>query len=359
MTAAVLEARNLTVGYRAARRRHTLVLDGVNVALRSGELVSVLGPNGSGKSTLLRTLAGTQPALGGSVSLTSQDLGKLSATAVARRLAVVLTEPVDAGWLRVYDLVALGRYPHTGWFGNLSPDDHAIVRWALDLTGSSALASRPVAELSDGERQRVLITRALAQDPAVMVLDEPTAFVDLPRRVELTGLLRRLTRTTGLAVLLATHDLHLALRTSDTVWLLDDAGDLAVGAPEDLVLRGAFDRAFGGRDLTFDMTTGGFRTREESGATAAVIGSGPVRIWTGHALERAGLRLVDDPGTADVEVHVRGEADAWTWHAFGEDLVATCASLQSLVGALRHRGTGRAGVVDGPGPSGRGERRPG
>ncbi|MGH3665817.1 MAG: ABC transporter ATP-binding protein, partial [Egibacteraceae bacterium] len=244
----VLTSHALAVGYRRRRRADRVLLSGLELALPAGELTCLLGPNGSGKSTLLRTLAGMQEPLSGEVRLLGDDVGALEPRERARRLSVVLTEPVDTGLMRAADLVALGRYPHTGWGGRLSDDDVAAVRWALRVTGAAPLAARRVLELSDGERQRVLIARALAQQPAVLALDEPVAFVDLPRRVELTQLLRDLARECGLAVLLTTHDLDLALRSADTLWLIDPHAEpdqrLRTGAPEDLLLAGAVAAAF-------------------------------------------------------------------------------------------------------------------
>src|SRR5207249_7894211 len=248
-----LVARNLAAGYGSR-----VGLRDVGVCLAGGELACVLGPNGTGKSTLLRTLAGMQPRLAGSVELDGHDVQRLPARELARRVSVVLTERAEVGLLRAYDLVALGRYPYTGWAGRLRSHDHAVVAWALEATGASDLASRDVSELSDGERQRVMIARALAQEPVVLLLDEPTAFLDVARRVEVTTLLRRLARDTGRAVLFSTHELDLALRTADSVWLLDTAGRVRVGAPEDLVLDGSFARSFEVEGLTFDAAAGRF-----------------------------------------------------------------------------------------------------
>ncbi|MDX1382859.1 MAG: ABC transporter ATP-binding protein, partial [Thermoanaerobaculia bacterium] len=157
---AVLSCRDLVAGYRSGGRRTTIV-EVPELELGVGEMVCLVGPNGAGKSTLLRTLSGMQPALGGSVSLAGEPLAQMSTTQVARRVAVVLTEPVDAGSMDVTTLVSLGRYPHTGWRGSLTPRDLERVREAMDLVHADELADREVRTLSDGERQRVLIARAL------------------------------------------------------------------------------------------------------------------------------------------------------------------------------------------------------
>jgi len=346
----VLAARGLAVGYAGRRRR--VVLDGVDAELNAGELVCLLGANGTGKSTLLRTLAGLQPALAGSVTLLGEELAGIPAAERARRLAVVLTEPVDAGLLSGYDLVALGRYPHTGWDGRLDPGDHAVVRWALEATATARFADRPVAELSDGERQRLVVARALAQEPAVLVLDEPTAFVDLPRRVELVSLLRALARECDLAVLLSTHDLDLALRWADTLWIAGagagadavagaDAGagaGLRAGGPEDLVLDGSLARAFASDRVRFDVVGGGFAPAPDATAGATVAGDGPRAVWARRALERSGYRLAAPGDAADVEV--RAHPSGWTLAVDGR--VTEHRLLADLVAHLRaHRADAR------------------
>jgi iron complex transport system ATP-binding protein len=330
----VLEASGLAVGYHQRRRGDRVVLSGLDLELERGWLTCLLGPNGSGKSTLLRTLAGMQPPLAGSAALLGDDVTRLPALERARRLAVVLTDPVDAGIMRAVDLVALGRYPHTGWDGRLSDADRHAVGWALRMTHTEAYAQRNVAELSDGERQRVLVARALAQQPAVLLLDEPTAFVDVAHRVELIALLRNLARDTGLAVLLSTHDLELAVRSADTLWLV--CGDaVRVGGPEDLVLDGSIAAAFASDDVRFDVMRGAFVPRGQAGTTVRVLGEGPAATWAARALERAGLALVDSD--ADLQVRV-GPGPVWELGRNGTTF--RCSSLAELVTAAGAQAAG-------------------
>jgi iron complex transport system ATP-binding protein len=264
----VLRAAGLTVGYRS-RRRTSPVLKNVDVELHRGELVSLLGANGTGKSTLLRTLCGMQRPLAGNVQTDHHDVHRMPIIELARHLAVVLTDRVDVGLMTAHSIVALGRYPHTGWGGTLDETDRAAVESALTATGATPLADRPMVELSDGERQRVLIARALAQEPSALVLDEPTAFLDAPRRVAVMAMLRELTRTNGLAVLVSTHDVDLALRISDAVWLLAD-GAMAIGGPEDLTAGGALTRAFTTDAVRFDAATATFELTPERRATTYI-----------------------------------------------------------------------------------------
>lgn len=237
----VLEARDLVAGYRHGRRSVPIVsVDRLTAS--PGSLVAVLGPNGSGKSTLLRTLVGAQPALAGDVLLDARPMHPRDRVERARHIAVVLTDRVDPGWLSVGDVIALGRHPHTDWRGTLRPDDLAAARGAADRLGVGHLWEHPFSELSDGQRQRALVARALAQEPSVLVLDEPTAFLDIAGRVELTLALVGLARL-GLSVVVATHDLDLAMSYADRVWLVA-GGAVRDRTPGELVESGRLIEAF-------------------------------------------------------------------------------------------------------------------
>ncbi|WP_226350809.1 ABC transporter ATP-binding protein [Pseudonocardia sp. ICBG601] len=243
------------------RARVCPVLSRVDAVAARGELTVLLGANGTGKSTLLRTLAGLQPALGGAVTLDGTDLLALRPPERARRVGVVLTDRPDPGQLTGRDVVELGRLPHTGAAGVLTAGDEAAVDAAIDAVRAGPLAGRPLARMSDGERQRMMVARALAQQPSLLLLDEPSAFLDVSSRVALLGTLRRLAREQDLAVLLSTHDLEPALRLADRAWLLDGAGALRTGTPGELAASGAVGAAFDTDELAFDAPTGTFRLR--------------------------------------------------------------------------------------------------
>ncbi|MCA9913206.1 MAG: ABC transporter ATP-binding protein, partial [Anaerolineae bacterium] len=278
----ILVTHDLTIGYRAPRKPDVIVAEKLSLMLRSGQLVCLLGPNGAGKSTLMRTIAGMQPPLAGSVSLQGEDIRRLKPRQLATRLSVVLTERPNVGLLNGYALVALGRHPYTDWMGRLSRHDEAVIRWAVEAVGAIDIAERPVMELSDGQRQKLMIARALAQESELILLDEPTAYLDLPRRAEIMQLLRHLAAETGRAILLSTHDLDLALRSADTLWLMSE-GQVRVGTPEDMVISGKFEEAFQGEGVHFDRTTGAFSVEHEKGRRIAVHGEGIPHIWTTHA----------------------------------------------------------------------------
>lgn len=333
MTEAILTARGLSIGYRSGRRPPRVVARNIAVSLDAGEFVCLLGPNGAGKSTLMRTLAGMQLPLSGNVHIAGRDIAEMSATEVAQVLSVVLTDRVSAGAMTVRDLVGLGRHPHTDWIGRFVPEDDEAVSWAIRAARAEDLEHRNVAELSDGERQRVMIARALAQQPDLMILDEPTAFLDLPRRVEIMALLRNLAHTTRKAILLSTHDLDLALRCADRIYLLPSEGALQTGAPEDLVLNGAFEGAFGSDGVRFDVDSGAFRMTPVRGqATVSVSGQGRRTHWTKRALERAGFQVGDAGSSCRIDVFDCTDA---SWRFERGETTGIFYSIYDLIAAIK------------------------
>ena len=321
----ILETMNLTVGYGK-----TAVVSNLNLTLRRGELVCLLGPNGAGKSTLMRTLCSMQKPLAGEVTLEGASIHSMSPRDLARKLSVVLTERVTIGVLTAYELVSLGRYPYTNWTGHLTERDHQIVQESIEAVDAKDLATRNVSELSDGERQKVMLARALAQEPEMMVLDEITAFLDLPRRVDIMRILRRLAHTCNRAILLSTHDLELALRTADRLWLLPKGGALQTGVPEDLVLNGAFEQTFTSEGVDFDRLQGHFRLHPTLHTGIQVLGDGVEMFWTARALERAGFRVMRDNPAAPLRVEVL----PMSWRIYREGNWECSNSIEHLLSML-------------------------
>jgi len=243
----ILETRALSIGYPLRGGVRRIVHSGLDLQLYAGGITCLLGRNGAGKSTLLRTLCGLQPPLAGEVRLAGRPLRDISAASLSTQVGVVLTDRGFPGGITVYELVSLGRYPHTGFFGTLRIADHTAIREALDVVGIGAKADRLLSELSDGERQKAYIAKALAQECPVILLDEPTAFLDVPSRLETWRTLRDLARSRQMAVLLSTHDLDGALRMAERLWLLpeEDSAAALCGEPDALVANGTLERFFG------------------------------------------------------------------------------------------------------------------
>jgi iron complex transport system ATP-binding protein len=321
----VIELRGLAIGYR-----RKAVADSLHARASRGELTVLLGPNGCGKSTLIRTLCGLQPALDGRVLLDGDDLARLGSGELARRVAVVLTDRIEPGLLSAQELVGLGRIPHLRVTGRLTRADHAVVAWALDAVGAAHLAERPAAELSDGERQRVLTARALAQQPSVLVLDEPTAFLDVPSRTGLLEVLRGLARDRGLAVVMSTHDLELALRVADRVWLLGPDGTLVDAVPEEHILSGRIGALFDGDTVHFDTASGAFVMRDNGSRAARAHAPDPLRSALQRVLAREGWRTTEP---AEVVV-AAAEPDRISVRAAGFAASTTLSSLPALLRKL-------------------------
>ncbi|MFH0727798.1 MAG: ABC transporter ATP-binding protein [Pseudomonadota bacterium] len=258
----ILTCRNLSVGYK-----NKAVLSGIDLAFESGQFISLLGPNGAGKTTLLRTLSRHLRPLAGDIRLNERPLSAYRAMELAGLMAVVLTDKVSPPLFSVFEFVALGRYPHTGLLGRLKPPDAAVVQSALRAVNALNIASRPFADLSDGERQKALVARALAQEPKILLLDEPTVHLDLKHRMEVMAILRDLCRRRNITVIASLHDVDMAAKVSDRVALIK-GGALSAWGPPEAVLTGdavaalydfegaAFDRHLGGIELRGDGRRG-------------------------------------------------------------------------------------------------------
>ena len=249
-----LAMTDLSVGYTSGHHV-TTVLSGVTGSVEAGRMIGLVGPNGAGKSTLLRSVAGLQPILGGEVSLNGTPTSKMSRRQIAQTLSTVLTDRVSVARLTSRDVVSLGRHPHSGIGGRLRPHDQAVIDESLAAVGATELAGDFVGELSDGQRQRVMVARALAQEPSILLLDEPTSFLDPPGRIALLGMLREVCTARDIAVVVCSHDIEPVMRYADTLWVAGHGTDVTIGAPEDLARTGALEEAFRTEGITFDLHT--------------------------------------------------------------------------------------------------------
>lgn len=329
-----LEAIGLCVGYEVKGGDARPVSKDLSVKLGRGEFVCLLGPNGVGKSTLIRSLAGMQRPLSGCIRIADTELTQMSPKEKARAVSVVLTDSLPQGMFDAYSVVALGRHPHTGWSGSLGEQDRARIEWALKAVGAKSLASRQVSELSDGERQKIMIARALAQETNLILLDEPTAFLDLPRRVELMRTLRDLARRQGLSILLSTHDLDLALRSADQLWLMGEDGSFTTGMPEDLALSGCIAKTFASKEVDWDSEQGSFRMHGHFCASISLEGTGEVDIWTRRALTRIGYEVLPAGAESKFRIRILNEKTRHCWVLLDEGREDRFSSLELLVSRL-------------------------
>lgn len=299
-----LYARNLSVGYRHHQSEQVL-FEKIDLSLAPGKLTCFMGPNGIGKSTLIRVLAGLQQPLHGEIAVQGE-----------KNIALVLTDKVRATHLTVWDLVGFGRYPYLPWGITFSSEDKEVIRQSIGDVGITSLADQKIDELSDGQLQLAMIARALAQETPLLLLDEPTAHLDLNHRVEIMRLLLHLCRTKNKTILVATHELDLALQTADQIWLATPDKKIKTGIPEDLVLDGSFDDIF--QFKGFDLKTGKIQHVASQLRSIQLTGEGFGFLWTKNALERAGFSVT---GGGDIAVVVSEKNKNLSWqmdrHSFG------------------------------------------
>jgi iron complex transport system ATP-binding protein len=329
-----LTASKLSIGY-SHRGEATCVAKALNLALKAGEFICLLGPNGAGKSTLIRTLAGMQAPLSGSLNLQDQTFHSIPPRQRARLISVVLTEALPIGMMDAYSLVALGRHPYSGWLGGLDQTDKERIAWAFKAVGAEGLEGRQIAELSDGERQKVSIARALAQEAQVMLLDEPTAFLDLPRRVELMSILRNLAHREQMGLLLSTHDLDLALRFADRLWMITTDGKLIQGYPEELAMSGELAAIFANENLDWDAERGSFRAHPNPCLKAHIQGDSIHALWTRRALERLGFGIATPGEKSALRIQVVDMDEHVEWSVDRHGKQATRTSIGQLIDWIR------------------------
>ena len=243
---------NLSVGYRG---KHSVkeVATGISASLYEGELTCLIGPNGVGKSTLMRTICAFQDKLGGSILIEGKPLESYQDKELSKKIGVVLTHRPSIQNMTVEELVALGRSPYTGFWGKLQKEDRIIVEEAISIIGIESLKDRMIQALSDGERQKVMIAKAIAQQTPIICLDEPTAFLDFPSKIETMQLLQRLCKENCKTIFLSTHDLELTLQIADRIWLMQKDG-ITIGTPQEVAQSGALSAFIEREGITFDKS---------------------------------------------------------------------------------------------------------
>jgi len=326
----ILSFKDLEIGFTSGKLRHAL-LPPLNGSAGKGELIAVIGKNGIGKSTLLRTFSGLQARLAGELTIDGKSIAEYSRVKLSEKIGYISTEIIKVSNMKVYDLVSLGRFPHTNWLGRIDKVDHIVISEAINKTGMSEFMDRPITELSDGERQRAMVAMVLAQDAGVMIMDEPTAYLDISSKFEIIQLMHELTRSREKTVIFSTHDLTTALNQADKIWLLKEQG-VFEGAPEDLMLEGSFNTLFDDKKVQFNSNDGSFTIRNDEKGKVIVIGEGAKKYWTEKALLRAGYAVVNSGSTVEVKVP-SPENSNWNCRTHGS--CRECDSIYELVNWIR------------------------
>ena len=302
----IIELKNLAIGHQ---KEQTLLKD-INLSVRPGEMVALIGRNGTGKSTLLKSMIGLIPLIEGACYLEGALFDSYDLRNRARKVSFVSSHFSQLPSISVRELVSLGRMPFTGFMGRLSAEDQKFIGRALKELRLGSFAERKLEHLSDGERQRTMIARALAQDTPLMVLDEPTAFLDIPNKNELIQLLGGF-RDSGKSVVYSTHDLDTAMHYADKIWVIHQ-GRILEGAPEDLGISGLFDILFENSGIRYDLASKRFKYSTVSKGSVRLQGVEGVQYWwTRNALERLGYE-VDISGTMEIKLDSCEGVNRWT-----------------------------------------------
>jgi len=249
----ILKTEQLSIGY-STRTAPIVVQKNLNITLKKGTFVCLLGNNGVGKSTLLRTLSLMQPQLEGTILLNQKSIDTYNSQEIATEISLVLTEPIPTSNLSVLEVVALGRQPYTNWIGNLSFDDHTIIAQAMEQTQVAKFATKKLHELSDGQKQRVMIARALAQNTPLIFLDEPTAHLDIHYKISILSLLKTICKTLDKSIVIATHEISFATQLADQLWLMFP-DKFVSGAPDELIKNKSLQKLFNTNLVSFDANS--------------------------------------------------------------------------------------------------------
>ena len=324
-----IRIQNLSIGY-VGNNNVNVVAKNITATIFSGELTCLLGANGVGKSTLLRTLSAFQPKLEGEIYIEGKEISEFNDKQLSHVISVVLTEKPDIRNMTVEELVGLGRSPYTGFWGTLTQEDKKVVNHSIHLVGIDELQDRMIQTLSDGERQKVMIAKALAQETPVIYLDEPTAFLDYPSKVEMMQLLFKLSRETDKTIFLSTHDLELALQIADKLWLMDKQKGVRIGAPEDLSLDGSLGSFFARKGIVFDPEIGLFRVENDYTRQIRVQGEGVRMMMVFKALKRIGIQGKVKAESEDV---IEVFPDRYLLRHLGN--ITECLSIADLLNELK------------------------
>lgn len=324
----MIELRKLVVGY-SRKRNPVPVMSFPDIEVARGDFIAIAGQNGIGKSTLIKTLVQLIPEISGQIILDGKPVSSYSRTKLASIVSYVSTEVIHNQQMTVRDLVTYGRYPYTNWFGKIEKEDYSIVDEAIEMLELQHLALRSIDEISDGERQRTMIARALAQQTEIVILDEPTAFLDLPHKHEIINLLGRLSREYNKTIIFTTHDLGIAIREADQLWLLSHHG-FYQGSPEDLILQGTVAKTFNTPKVSFDNRKGEFTIKKTYKPYFYISGKSSVVYWTRNAIEKDGFTVLEKETPGFPSVFVDQTATGYVWNLVFKGVTIPFKSILDL-----------------------------
>lgn len=292
----VIECKSLAIGYKEKYKKETILIPDFSIELHESELTALIGPNGAGKTTLLKTISGNLSPITGEITLLGKNQKNYSSVELAKLISIVLTDRILDQHIKVFDVVATGRYPYTGFWATLNHHDQSVIINSMEMVGVESFANRTFNTLSDGERQKVMIAKALAQNTPIIFLDEPAAFLDYPSKIELIHLLQNLVKRHNKTILFSSHDLELVLRSADRLWLVAPGKHIVTDIPEQLIFDGVIEQYFNRTGLRFDAMKGQFSQPDRGNKRISIFAEGLTGVWLCNALERKGWQVNQDAG---------------------------------------------------------------
>ena len=299
--AEAVKLENLTTGYRN-RHSESIVSEKINLSAEKGKLIFLTGQNGAGKTTLLKTITGDLKPLSGKVSVGGDEISSLKRKELSRLISVVLTSIPDPGYMTVDEIVTLGRAPYTGFKNSLSDNDNSIIEKSIEMLSLSHVRKRLFSKLSDGEKQKTMIARALCQDTEIICMDEPSSHLDFPSRIELISFLKTISENEKKTVIVSSHDLNSAVSSSDIMWLINKTGKVHSGAPEDLALEGIIGKVFNRGNFSFSEERGEFIIEKSFTNSLTLEGDKLPVLWTARGLRKIGIETRQCEGKPDISI---------------------------------------------------------
>ena len=306
-----LSIQNLSIGYKL-NKKEKIISEKINLTAQKNETIALIGRNGIGKSTLLRTIAGIQDSLIGQINIQNKNITNYSRKQLSRKISFVSPTVINVPNLKIHELIALGRFPHTNWLGKIQQKDKKIINTAIKLTETEKFSNKNIDQISDGERQRVMFARAIAQDTDIIFLDEPTAFLDIESKHHLVYILKNLSRKKNKLIIFSTHDLNIAIKHADKIWLMLD-NKVITGAPEDLILNNSFNSIFQNQNIKFDNHIGDFNLINSKFKNINLINNSFENLyyfWTKNALNRNGYKIHKN---SEQTIYINKKNNTFTW----------------------------------------------